>query len=37
METIKCILMVVAVVYAWRTLFGGEGMINGKISRSNAF
>jgi len=24
METIKFILMVVAVVYAWRTLFGGN-------------
>nr|UWG77382.1 MAG: hypothetical protein [Bacteriophage sp.] len=24
METIKVILMVVAAVYAWRTLFGGD-------------
>ena len=32
METIKFILMVVAAVYAWRTVFGG-GMINGKIYR----
>lgn len=33
METIKFILMAVAAVYAWRTLFGGGGMINGKIYR----
>lgn len=27
METIKFILMVVAAVYAWRTLFGGRGLM----------